>query len=928
MHPISRLPALASLAALCTGITLSASAVPVELTDVVQLDVGGKHACVVTSSGGVKCWGDNYWGQLGDGREFMSRETAGDVTGLTSGVAMVSAAGYHSCALMNTGGVKCWGINSSGQLGDGTTTRRLTPVDVVGLAASAVQVSAGHSHTCAVLVTGAVQCWGRNTAGQLGDGTTVDRTAPTDVVGLGSGVAHVAAAYSHTCARLSDGGARCWGSNAVGELGDGTTTHRLTPVGVESLSAGVMGVTVAGGYSQAQYGPLYSYGHSCAVTVAGGVKCWGSNAYGELGDGTTTNRLTPFDVSGLTQGVAQASAGSFETYANRNAFSPGYTCALTSEGGVKCWGYCRLLGDGNQQCQYPYGFTPTPVNVVGLASGVVAMSTGGEFSCALTTERKVKCWGAVPGYAYPEGSTPVPAMAGTLPQSITFGPAPSIPIGGSDRLLAHGGFSGVPLTFRSLTPSICSLSGVPPDVSGTTVHGLASGMCTVGASQGGTIYYDPAPEKTITFRIGPPASQTITFGPAPAVVVAGVGSLSATASSGLAVSFISNTPSVCSVSGNTVSGLAVGSCTVTAQQNGDALYGPAPQVTQTFAVSANNGTFGMVVAKTGSGRGAVTSSPAGIDCGPACAANFSAGTTVMLAASGDSSSVFSGWSGACSGTGGCSVAMDSAKSVTASFSPNTVVPRLVNISTRTQVLTGDNVLIGGFIIGGTTPKTVIVRARGPSMASQGVAGTLDNPKLDLYSGQTLIASNDDWPSASNAAEVSASGYAPSIGSEAAILTVLDPGPYTAIVSGANGTTGTGIVEVFELDHAESPLVNIATRGLVQTGNDVMIGGFAIQGAGPRTVVVRARGPSLARFGVANTLPNPVIELYSGANVIASNDNWYSAANAQEISSSGFAPENAQEAAILVTLNPGLYTAIVRDAEGNVGVGIVEVFAVP
>ncbi len=908
------------------GTALSVSAVPVELTDVAQLDVGGKHACVVTSSGGVKCWGDDYWGQLGDGREFMSRETAGEVTGLTSGVAMVSAAGYHSCALMTSGGVKCWGVNSSGQLGDGTTTRRLTPVDVVGLAASAAQISAGYSHTCAVLVTGAVQCWGRNIAGQLGDGTTVDRTAPTNVVGLGTGVSHVAAAYSHTCARLSDGGVRCWGSNAAGELGDGTTADRLTPVDVASLSTGVVAVTAAGGSSQAQYGPLYRYGHSCALTAAGGLKCWGSNFYGELGDGTTTNRLTPFDVSGMTQGVAQVSAGRYETYAYRTYFSPGYTCAVASGGGVKCWGYCSLLGDGNQQCQNNSA-TPTPVNVVGLASGVVAVSTGGDFSCALTTDRKVKCWGAVPGYTYPQGSTPVPAMAGTLPQTITFGPAPSVPIGGSGQLLAHGGFSGVPLTFRSLTPSICSLSGVPPDVSGTTVNGLASGMCTVGASQGGTVYYDPAPEKTITFRIGPPASQTITFGPAPAVVVAGVGSLNATASSGLPVSFLSNTPSICSVSGNTVSGLAVGSCTVTAQQNGDALYGPAPQVTQTFPVSANNGTFGLAVTRTGSGRGTIASSPTGIDCGTACAANFGAGTIVRLAASADSSSVFSGWSGACTGTGSCTVTMNSATGVTASFSPNTVVPRLVNLSTRMQVLTGDNVLIGGFIIGGTAAKTVVVRARGPSMASQGVTGTLDNPKLDLYSGQTLIASNDDWSSASNAAELSASGYAPSIGSEAAVMTALAPGAYTAIVSGKNGSTGTGIVEVFEVDHPESPLVNIATRGLVRTGNDVMIGGFAIQGAGPRTVVVRARGPSLARFGIANPLPNPMIELYSGANMIASNDNWASASNAQEISSSGFAPEHAQESAILITLNPGLYTAIVRDADGNVGVGIVEVFAV-
>ncbi|MBK7660142.1 MAG: Ig-like domain repeat protein [Betaproteobacteria bacterium] len=191
------------------------------------------------------------------------------------------------------------------------------------------------------------------------------------------------------------------------------------------------------------------------------------------------------------------------------------------------------------------------------------------------------------------------------------------------------------------------------------------------------------------------------------------------------------------------------------------------------------------------------------------------------------------------------------------------IPRLVNIATRLPVLTGDDVLIGGFIIGGTQPKTVVVRARGPSLAASGVSGALANPVLQLFAGATSIAANDDWGTAANAAALQASGYAPANVFESAILTTLGPGAYTAIVTGAGGLTGVGIVEVFEVDRPEVPLVNIATRGRVLTGNDVMIGGFIIQGDAPQTVVIRARGPSLVPFGIANALGDPVLQLFFG-----------------------------------------------------------------
>ena len=256
-------------------------------------------------------------------------------------------------------------------------------------------------------------------------------------------------------------------------------------------------------------------------------------------------------------------------------------------------------------------------------------------------------------------------------------------------------------------------------------------------------------------------------------------------------------------------------------------------------------------------------------------------------------------------------------------------PRFANISTRALVLTGNDVMIGGFVIGGSTSKTVVVRARGPSLADFGITNALANPMLQLVrsSDQAQIAVNDNWGSASSAVQISGSGFAPSNALESAILMTLAPGAYTSIMSGADGGTGVGIIEVFEVDRPDVPLANISTRAQVFTGNDVMIAGFIVQGDGPQTVVVRARGPTLAEFGIANPLSNPTLELIrsSDQTTIATNDDWGTATNAATVLESGFAPSDSREAAIYITLLPGAYTAIVG---GGTGVGIVEVFRAP
>ena len=277
----------------------------------------------MTSAGEAKCWGSNGHGELGDGTT-TDRHLPIAVFGLASGVRAVVAGEALTCALTNAGVVKCWGYNRYGELGDGTTAERHRPVTVTRLP-SVTAVAVGYLHACALTTAGGVKCWGYNRFGQLGDGTTSDRQVPVDVAGLAHGVVAITAGGGHSCALTSSGGVKCWGSNYLGELGDGTTSRRLAPVDVTGLAQGV--AAIAGG----------GEAHGCALTTKGRVKCWGYNGYGQLGDGTTVERHAPVAVSELAIGVSAIAAGGF-----------GHTCALTRAGDVSCWGRntSGQLGDG------------------------------------------------------------------------------------------------------------------------------------------------------------------------------------------------------------------------------------------------------------------------------------------------------------------------------------------------------------------------------------------------------------------------------------------------------------------------------------------------------------------------------------------------------------------------------------------------------
>jgi hypothetical protein len=258
----------------------------------------------------------------------------------------------------------------------------------------------------------------------------------------------------------------------------------------------------------------------------------------------------------------------------------------------------------------------------------------------------------------------------------------------------------------------------------------------------------------------------------------------------------------------------------------------------------------------------------------------------------------------------------------------TVGPQALNLSTRADVSTGDGVLIGGFLISGTEPKTVVLRALGPSLSSFGVTGVLSDPVLKLYnSSHTLIATNDNWQSDPHNADIQKNGLAPGNILESATFQTLAPGAYTVIVTGKDSSTGISLVQLYDLSPlSNSTLFNMSTRGNVGTGDDVMISGFTVGDVGSTTVIVRALGPSLASFGVSGVLSDPTLTIYdSTGTAIATNDNWRDDINAIDVQRNSLSPPNEQESALVLQLPAGEYTAVVSGANGGTGIALAEVY---
>jgi len=337
------------------------AAVPVAglASGVIAITVGYAHACALLGSGAVRCWGDNLFGQVGDGSSGNHRTTPVSVAGLGTNVASVTAGDSLSCALYDNGNVACWGS----YVGDGTSNNRASPTTVIDLEGPVSALASG-GHTCALLQSGDVECWGPGQHGQIGDGDSVYRLSPTHVSGLPAPAVSIAAGSGSTCAALADGTVWCWGLSIAADLDENGVVSQPMPHQVDGFADAVTRVALGGG-------------HACALTSGARMECWGSNLAGQLGDNVDLLHTSPVSVHELPGPVSEISSGSL------------HTCGLIG-GAAYCWGSNEWGQSGFSILQRQSNH-PTPV--VGLGGGALQIRAGDERSCAVTAQGEVTCWG-------------------------------------------------------------------------------------------------------------------------------------------------------------------------------------------------------------------------------------------------------------------------------------------------------------------------------------------------------------------------------------------------------------------------------------------------------------------------------------------------------------------------------------------------------
>lgn len=373
-YVVKRLFVLA--AALAVLLSTSSAAQPAHAESAVQVVSGVSHSCALTPNGDVYCWGFNLLGQLGDGSTEL-RDRPVKVKNLEEPIKSLTAGHFHTCGLSESGNAYCWGADEFDQIGvdadecgDEIPTRcAKTAVQITALGGGIVSLNAGVFHTCAAPASGGVRCWGSNGFGQLGTGSSdrQDRSTPVTVPGIDTQVTALVGGDWHSCALTAAGSVSCWGRNRSGELGDGGACESVCgPAVVVGLESGVTDL-VAGST------------HTCALLEEGSVRCWGSNTFGSLGNGTTEDSSVPVEVAGLPAGVTSLSASAVGKA----------TCALFADGPPMCWGMNSrgLLGDGTQADQ------PSPVPISILTDPVQDLGLSSEHTCAAIETGAVKCWG-------------------------------------------------------------------------------------------------------------------------------------------------------------------------------------------------------------------------------------------------------------------------------------------------------------------------------------------------------------------------------------------------------------------------------------------------------------------------------------------------------------------------------------------------------
>jgi alpha-tubulin suppressor-like RCC1 family protein len=693
--------------------TTSTSLSPVNVTglggSVAAIAAGTSHSLALMGDGTAKAWGLNSYGQLGNGNTTNSA-TPVAVTALGGTVVALKAGAYHSVALLNTGVVKTWGNNSLYQLGNGTTTNSAVPQTVSGLPAGGVAIAAGGNHTVELLDTGLLKAWGDNALGQLGNGRTTNAPVPVTVAGLGGTPTGIVAGDAHSLALLGDGSLQSWGFNNYGQLGSGTVVSVAAPQTVAGLGGSVTAIAAGSGFS-------------AVVLDDGTVRCWGYNNYGQLGNGTTTNSLTPVSVSGLGGTVSAIAAGTYHTLAlmgdgtvkawgnngsgqlgngsytssslpvtvsglsgQVTAIAAGYnfSLALLADGTVMAWGLngSGQLGNGS------YTTSPTPVAVGSLGGVATAIAAGAYHGAALLSDGTVKTWGNNGAGQLGIGTT----IGNPLPQTVSSlgGAASAIAAGDSHTvaLLSDGsvkgwgdnsaGQLGTGTTTNSLVP--VSVSGL-----GGTVTALAAGdyHTVVLLANGSLQAWGRNGHGQLGDGMGPVAPQSVAVNLDNLPPLVSVDNPGGTYTSSVQVSLacadgFSGCNGIYYTTDGSVPTWPVTGTTqlyqaaLTMAESGSIRYLALDRAGNVSAVTTQNysitpATYPLTITFAGSGSGVVRLSSGGI-CTTGCSQSIIVGAQVMLVPGAAARSRFVGWTGCDTVAGAvCNVTMTASKSVTATF---------------------------------------------------------------------------------------------------------------------------------------------------------------------------------------------------------------------------------------------------------------------
>jgi alpha-tubulin suppressor-like RCC1 family protein len=949
------------------------------LSAITAVAAGAASGYALRNDGALLAFGNNQYGSLGNGTT-TSTATPVQVQGITGTVTRISAGTFRAGAVTAGGSVFMWG---DGYLGNGTSAGSLTAVQVPGII-DAADLSVGLNTTLVRRFAGGVVAWG-NTG--LTDSVGQNPLLPY-AVAFHEPVFKVHAGAANFLGFLIGNTGLAWSYGYFGSLstanaliGDGAYVPRDRPVVVLAAN-GTGSVDANNWYLDLDASSAETIPTASTPKALGVSRLFGANAglsfdatvkykaadYGKAVNNYVFARVPPDFFNYVKNAPGTPSVPEIKRIAKSRAGAKdevSVLAQLTPTG----WNFVQsqliaysqsIAGAGGTSTNILNSFDATKIPggrfCIGYGESSGSLLTFEALREVLLLSNAASNLSGVPCVLtglYIDGPSSARAnSAVTFKASIVgLGPTGTIQFNDGPQTLSVP----IPVAASSQAVSAGSMS----------ISSLAPGTHPIGASYSGdgtnaaastelplsfTVVEAPPGESrtSLTGPTGSDSASTVTF----TATVAGDGPTGTVQFKDGASNLGSGVPLVGGAATLRTNALTQGAHTITAAYSGDSKNAPStssPLSHTVYAVlttqisltsSPNPATTSQQVTLTATvtgtiPTGTVTFRDGGAMLAQVALANGSASHTVAKFEAG-THQLTAEYGGDGNNQSVTSAALFQEVTLTEIVLPANP-PRLANISTRGKVLTGEDVMIAGFVIEGSTPKTVVINAAGPSLSAYGVANPLANPTMTLVrsADNSVIAVNDDWQnqSADNVTAIQNSGFKPNHALEPAIIATLGPGAYTAVVSGVGSGTGVSLVGVFEVDRPTVPLVNISTRGKVQTGEDVMIAGIIIQGTAAQNVVINVAGPYLSNFGVAGPLANPQLTLVRSSDnaVIATNDNWQTQANPAHVAAiqaTGKQPNNPLEPAIIATLPPGAYTAIVSGVGGGTGVAVVGVFRVP